>query len=164
MQVVGQAPESEMGHSRPGRDDSTSGHVHLCAKAEAGRTAIQQPEVELTSSKDRDEITAHKIIQKVSSEPGDSEELTEEDLVFETIKENLDEITNSPPDIDLLPSQKDLGTLLDYQESVEDCRFFVKQSGRKRHAILEEMTTLSDHRFDSQGWTQGLLSDGQWYR
>jgi len=39
----------------------------------------------------------------------------------------------------------------------------VKQSGRKRHAILEEMTTLSDYRFDSQGWTQGLLSDGQWY-
>jgi len=40
----------------------------------------------------------------------------------------------------------------------------VKQSGRKRHAILEEMTTLSDYRFDSQGWTQGLLSDGHWYR
>jgi len=131
----------------------------LCAKAEARRTAIQQPVVELTSSKDRDEI-----IQKGSSEAGDSEELTEEDLVFETVEENLDDITDSRTDIDLLPSQKDLGTLLDYQESVADCRFLLKQIGGKCHAILKEMTALSDNRFDAQGWTQGLLSDGQWYR
>lgn len=103
----------------------------LCAKAEARRTAIQQPEVEFTSSKDRDEITVHEIIQKASSEAGDSEELTEEDLVFETIEGNLDEITDSRPDIDLLPSQKDLVTLLDYQESIADCRVFCETKRSK---------------------------------
>jgi hypothetical protein len=126
----------------------------LYAKAEARRAAVQQPEAELTSSK---------IIQKESSETDDNEELTKEDLAFETIEENLDEITNPRPENDLLPSQENLGTLLDYQESFADCRFLVKRSGRKRHAILEEMTALVHHRFDSQGWIQGLLSSGQWY-
>lgn len=99
----------------------------LCAKAEAKHAAVQQPEAELTSSKHQDEITVHKIIQKESSETSDNEELTGQNLAFERIEENLGPVTDSRHEIDLFPSQKDPGNLLDYQASIANCRVLVEK-------------------------------------